>query len=116
MEENELIAGVHKALDTYEIHVNGKINRTKTLKGWIQTLVTNNRDLYAVTKELRDKQDLRHARGKLLAAFLQSRTRKLLSALWRLVKIPVLTAIGSALAYYLIRWLDPSAIPHIFIQ
>lgn len=114
MEEKDIIAGVHKALDTYEISVNGSINETKTLKGWVQTLVTENRDLYNVTKELRDKQEIRTARSTLVAAFLHSRTGKASAAVWKCVKIPVLTAIGSIIAYYILRWLDPAALPLLF--
>ncbi|HZV13370.1 MAG TPA: hypothetical protein VFA55_09170 [Candidatus Kapabacteria bacterium] len=115
MEEKDIITGVHKALDTYEIQVNGSINETKTLKGWVQTLVTDNRNLYNVTKELRDKQELRSARSKVLAAFLHSRMGKIIAGVWKYIKIPILTAIGSVIAYYLIRWLDPTAFPHVFI-
>jgi len=115
MEEKDIIAGVHKALDTYEIRVNGSINETKTLKGWVQTLVTDNRDLYNVTKELRDKQDMRAARSKVLAAFLRSRTGKIIAGVWKYIKIPILTAIGSIIAYYIISWLDPAVLPHVFI-
>jgi hypothetical protein len=114
MEEKDIVSGVHKALDTYEIRVNGSINETKTLKGWVQTLVTDNRELYNVTKELRDKQDLRNARSKVLAAFLHSRTGRALTTVWKYIKIPILTAVGSVMAYYFLRWADPAALPFIF--
>ena len=110
-ERNELLGvvreAVHDALETYTISVNSQINETRNLAGWIQYLAANSYEAKELTKELRDKAEVRKARHKVIEALSESAGGRFVVAAWGFVKQGAGWALGSAIAYGLWKWIAP---------
>ena len=105
-EKEEFIALIHEALNSYTIAVNGSINETRTLPEWIQILASDTRGIH-------ERRELALARSRIARAIAASRSGRAAAALWRIVRTPLFTMLGSMIGYYLLHWIDPDAVAHL---